>query len=360
MKGRFSWLLGVAMLLVASLAAPVSASARIQSDPALQARLAGQAFVDQMAASVPDLSKWKGASVCSARPYYDLGGDINSYMFAIQNQGEVVGHVLIGNSAYGFAVFEAGEAAPPKVPADATRVLYLGLDGQYALRKVDGEVIGVNIVYGDILRLAQMTSFLATPDEYRSRQSQTEAARLSDTFGPQGALGTMNFLPMGYYSNPPTQKWCGPCSGVSIGHYYKWYSYTGRAYPNLPDDYWMYEELYSYMQAQPWVYPWNYGPGLVALAAVHGYSNFRADGPYSANPSHYFNLIVPSIDSGWPLALCTYPLNPHWRAIKGYNYSTGTHNIWCTNSQTYDSWESLNWDSLPDWWHDIVRIRDNG
>jgi hypothetical protein len=386
MRSRISVVLGTVLLATSLLTIPVSASvAGAASTDADAAKEAAQSFVNHVAATVPDLSSWKGAYLINPQLYYNLDGNINAYMFAIQNHDEIVGHVLVGSSAYGFPVFEAGEAAPPAIPpalqvktalqdslpltADVkdigspVRLLYLGVGGQYALYNVNGELIGVNLVFSDALKFSEMKSLQPSPEEYRANRENANAARSRSLYkaADGGLLGeTINFLVMGYYSDPENdQIYCGPCSGVSIGHYYKWYSETGTTYPDLWSDYWMYEILYDYMQAQPWVYYWNYGPGWTAMAEAADYDNF-VDDLYTPGSSDYFNRIVPDIDSGWPHALCYFFSPSHWVAVKGYDYSGETHYIICTDSQTSESWRYIDWDNLPADYHRAVCISDDG
>jgi hypothetical protein len=381
MKRKSVFIMAAALLLTAFVT-PMSGSvsAGEGSDVEL-AQQAAQGYVNHVAGNVPDPSKWQGSVPTSPQPYFNLAGEINAYMFAIKRGNEVLGHVLVGDAEYGFDVFQAADSAPPAIPDAAKvqtalenslgvmvdtadvgnpiRLLYLGVDGQYALYDVRGDSIGVNLVHGDALRASEMRDWLPTPAEYRDRQAQTGSLRPAATYVTDGVRATSNFLTIGYYVNG-NRNWCGPCSGVSIGHYYKYYSATGTTYSNLYGDDAMYDSLYSNMQAAPWVIPYNYGPGFVYMTNECCYNNFRGDWYPFVGSSHYFNRIVPDIDSGWPHGLCVYPYINHWRAIKGYDYSSGTHYIWCTNHAIPSSWEQLNWDALPDSQHDTVRIRDNG
>lgn len=358
-------------------AAPVVTSASSESS---MARQSGQVFINQVASTNPNLPKWKGAFLSTPQLYHDLTGAIDSYMFAISNGNEIVGHVLVGNSSYGYPIFEAGEAAPPAIPSASNvmvsmqksfgvnisekdignpiSLLYLGIDEQYALYSINGEFVGINLVYGDAEKLSTMKLSLPSPVEYKSNQVEANSTLTAEAMSVR-PMYTINFLFMGYYSNPP-RWWCGPCSGVSIGHYYKWYSATGRSYPNLYVDDTMYDRLYVLMYAQPWVLPILYGGGWCMMAAECGYGNFVSHWYTQVGSSHYFSHIIPDIDKGWPHALCCYPQQAHWRAIKGYDYSNGTHKIICTNSATSESWEYLNWDSLPSSFHDTVCLHDDG
>jgi hypothetical protein len=375
----------MALMMLSLLLVPASAAAAQTNDTSKSdiglARQSGQSFVNEIAITNSNLPNWKGATITTLQLYHDLTGTIDSYMFAISSGNKIVGHVLVGNSSYGYPIFEAGEAAPPTIPSTSDIIvsmqksfgvnvsgknignlislLYLGIDEQYGVYSINGELVGINLVYGDAVKLSTMKFSLPSPIEYKSNQVEANSTLTAEAMSVR-PMYTINFLFMGYYSNSPNRVWCGPCSGVSIGHYFKWYSATGHYYPNLPDDDSMYDVLYYQMQAAPWVLPPLYGPGWVYMAQIYGYNNFRAHWYTQVGSSHYFAHIVPDIDKGWPHALCCYPQSAHWRAIKGYDYSNGTHKIICTNSATSDSWEYLNWDSLPSTFHDTVCLHDDG
>lgn len=383
MKKRLWFSVFIIMVLVMTslLTIPVCASGTTIADTndIDLAKQSALSFVNHVAMTVPELSSWGNACLPNPQLYYDLDGEVIVYMFAIQSNNRVVGHALVGNKSYGFPVFEAGEAAPPAIPiqlevktaleeslklsvdvmdiGNPIRLLYLGVDGQYALYSIKGDLIGVNLVHGDALKFSEMKSFLPSPDEYKANQLETNEFNTVSRLDAGTRSSSINFLVMGYYKNGD-RKWCGPCSGVSIGHYYKWYSETGQDYPNLYNDNDMYDSLYYWMDAWPWVFPENYG-NWKYMAQECGYYNFASNWYPQVGSWHYFNRVVPDIDSGWPHALCCYPQNAHWRAIKGYDY-TSQHKIICTNSATKDSWEYLDWDCLPSSLHDLVRIRDNG
>jgi hypothetical protein len=80
------------------------------------AQEAGQAWLDRTVKLVGEPTEWIGAHLTTPQACYDLNGQINAYMFAIENNG-IVGHIIVGSSAYGYPVFEAGEAAPPSTPS---------------------------------------------------------------------------------------------------------------------------------------------------------------------------------------------------------------------------------------------------
>ena len=344
------------LLLASVLGIPPNAMAATLPDEVSLAQQAGQRYVAHVAAINPNLQNWAGASLSLSQKYSDMNSNKqNAFMFAIQQGKDTVGHVLVGNAEYGFPVFEAGQSQPPAVPRETVRLVYLGPLGQYALTRTDGQLVGVNLEYGDKLGYSAMKSWLPSATEYRANVQLGETAQRAAA--PNSLLFTYNCLIMWYYRDIPNGRvWCGPCSGVSIEHYYR--GYSSPNYSALPDDPTAYDYLYQSMHAQPWVIPSSYGPGWTELAVVSGYSNFRGDWYPSVGPAHYFNRIVPDIDSGWPHALCCYFQDAHYFAIKGYDYSTGQHMIICTDSEYADNWKQLNWDSLPSSYHDTIRIRD--
>jgi hypothetical protein len=71
-----------------------------QTEQELVAKRAGRTFVEREALINPSLSKWDGANLGLASLYHDLDGQVNAFMFAIQNGGKVLGHVLVGSSSY--------------------------------------------------------------------------------------------------------------------------------------------------------------------------------------------------------------------------------------------------------------------
>jgi hypothetical protein len=189
---------------------------------------------------------------------------------------------------------------------------------------------------------------------------------------PVGA-DVSNWLEMKYYSESGMN--CGPCSGVSIGRYYKTrpLEYYDKNYGNLPDsDSTMCAAFHEYMDTDifggtGWH---NYGPGFVEMALHYEYDNFSyvyygpdsSEGPVDAD---FFEVIEDAIDNGWPVALAAIQVLEgfsgvlalpesdaddnwppdiwHWIAIKGYSYSESflspgyTYNlrILCTDNYSH-------------------------
>lgn len=160
MKRKLSIVLAITLTLILSLSTVAfAAGGEVAEKEVDLAQDAGQAWLDRIAATFPEPAEWKGAHLAAPQVYYNLKGESNAYMFAMENDG-VVGHIIVGSSAYGYPVFEAGEAAPPSIPtADEVKssierdlglkiakesigepscLLYLGVDELYAVYNIEG------------------------------------------------------------------------------------------------------------------------------------------------------------------------------------------------------------------------------
>jgi len=174
---------------------------------------------------------------------------------------------------------------------------------------------------------------------------------------------------------------CGPCSGVSIGRYYR----AEEGYSNLPkeaicDQYgfesnWcydpMYDELYEHMHTNGCstnpAQNYGYGYGFVKMTVESGYDNFIYVNDETVTDEDW-DAIVNAIDNGWPVAMKgnfknvpeisgdetgTWPCTKgHYIAIKGYGY---WQQLWppgpptnrciiCTDSFSKSSDLMLSWD----------------
>jgi hypothetical protein len=96
------------------------------------AQEAGQDWLDSTVAVTGEPLEWINARLTNPQVYYDLEGKPNAYMFAIENNGEVVGYIIVGSSDYGYAMFEAGDVPPLSIPSadkvKSTLKRDLGLD----------------------------------------------------------------------------------------------------------------------------------------------------------------------------------------------------------------------------------------
>ncbi len=72
------------------------------------------------------------------------------------------------------------------------------------------------------------------------------------------------------------------------------------------------------------------------------------------NFSYFYDVIITSSDY-WTIINDIYAGHPtaleitsalHWWAIRGYDYTSGTHYIYCTNSATSVSNQQMNFDAL--------------
>jgi hypothetical protein len=186
-------------------------------------------------------------------------------------------------------------------------------------------------------------------------------------------------LTMTYYNGCGTKTYCnacGPCSGTSIGRYYRevkgyWslpaYCETDNSCYDL-----MYDELYDHMNTSgSYTHPticYGYGYGFVQMALERGYYNFRYVNDMTVTPDDYWD-IVNAINNGWPVALNGNFKNVneisgdlpgggdwpssygHYIAIKGYSYQQSGSYTWnrrivCTDSYCWANELVLDWDNL--------------
>lgn len=362
------------------------------------AQEAGQAWLDRTIELTGEPVEWAGARLTTPQVYYDLKGKPNAYMFAIENNGEVVGYIIVGSSDYGYAMFEAADVPPPSIPnADEvksilkrdlgleveeidnpTRLLLLGFDNLYAVYQAGQQEVALDLKFDFAMPASNLAAIdtMPSPEEYKANRQATEQARPEVLAGSTStAQSTLyNCLTMSYYCdgcyggyygcNPPLYEgrqvcWCGPSSGVSIGYYYKYV----RGYSNLPSDCYMYCELFNHMKTSTTsgsTSIYNYGPGFVAMAQEYGYNNFRYYTQIFPALDFYWS-IVNYINWGYPTAMCATvfyedvtvphvynwpPKKSHFVVIKGYQspYAGYQHVVICTDSYAPSDWLYLNWD----------------
>lgn len=350
------------------------------------AQKSGQAWLD----STVEPLEWIGARLTTPQVCYDLKGKTNAYMFTIENSGQVVGHIIVGSSAYGYPVFEAADCPPPSIPSadevkstlqrdlglkveeisNPSRLLYLGFDHLFAVYEAGGQEVTVNLVFDFAMSAANLKAAMPSPEEYKARKKATGEAiseLLENSDYSSLSLPESGYyrLTMSYYSTPG-RRWCGPCSGVSIGRYYRDHKWPG--YGDLPDNVDMYDYLYDSMEADKHggvVYSWDYGPGFLDMTSHYGYNNFEYYGDYWPSHGDYENIVI-YINNGWPTALAAAhwddeltgdppgdpdwpPPGGHWIAIRGYKFpysGTVEYSIICTDSYTKSDWLYLDWDHM--------------
>jgi len=363
------------------------------------AQQAGQVWLDSTVALTGEPQEWIGACLTAPQVCYNLKGDLNAYIFAIENNGEVVGYIIVGSSAYGYPVFEAGDGAPPSIPSadgvkstlerelglkveeigNPTRLLLLGWDKLFAVYQVDRQEVAVDLKVDFAMPAWNLTAVdtMPSPEVYKANmeateQSKPEALASSTWTGESTASYIRNELTMpkwcsgcygGCYGSccfsPPLYEgqqvcWCGPTSGVIIGHYYR----TQRGYTGLPSNCNLYCELWNAMKTDNngGTSIFNYGPGFVGVAQNHNYSNFRYYTQICPSLNFYWN-IVNYIDWGYPTAMCATifyddvggdptfpPKKGHFVVIKGYQspYAGYEHVVLCVDgghSTLYINWD---------------------
>jgi len=368
------------------------------------AQEAGQAWLDNTVELIGEPLEWIGASLTTPQVCYDLKGKPNAYMFTIENAGEVVGYIIVGSLDYGYPVFEAADVPPPSIPSadkcksilerdlglkvgkfgKPARVLYLGFDNLFAVYEAGQQEVAVNLKFDSAIPASNLKTAMPSPEDYKAAKKTTGEANPELSGGgdynllSRPSAGANYLQSMSYYTEGQ-KYWCGPCSGTSIGRYYRDRNpiVYGNNYNLLPDDDEdMYDYLYDSMEADicefflPWgcVSPFTYGDGFIEMTEDPdngGYDNFIYIEDWLPSHDDYWN-IVDAIDSGWPTAVCAVLFNdelggdpqggsdwppdvPHWVAIKGYYYpyySGGEYSIICTDSYCKANWLYLDWDNL--------------
>jgi hypothetical protein len=383
------------------------------------AQEAGQAWLDSTVAVTGEPLEWVGARLTTPQVCHNLKGKPNAYMFAVENDGEVVGYITVGSSDYGYAMFEAADVPPPAIPsADKvkstlkrdlgldvasigrpTRLLYLGFDNVFAVYKAGGQEVAVDLKFDFAMPASNLAAIAAmrSPEEYKADREAAEQAKLEELADavPTAQTRTYYWLTMSHWCykycpdcNPEYKCWCGPSSGVSIGAYYK-YDHS-PPYTRLPDagenQCQMYLRLFDEMETScttGGTKTTNYGPGFVAMTWDPNGDGNPNDG-YGTTftyvtkkwPSNYYPTIKNYIDSGWPTAFRAYrfyddisdPNNPdfpppgaHYIAIKGY--WDGWHGydrvLICTDSYSHADWLYINYgiSGLFPW---FITIKDSG
>lgn len=208
------------------------------------AQKAGQAWLDKIATINPKLPQWKGALVVAPQIYCNLYGEVNTYLFSVAGERGIVGNILVGSSLYGYNVLQAGTAAPPAIPnnyeigvalnkigikvdtakiGNPIKLLYLGVDEFYAVYEVAGKEVAVNLIFKKAILTSGLKPTMPSPQEYENAKRITKESmnRSSKSTSPlKSTESYSNWLPMSHWDGQG-RVCCGPCSGVSIGAYYR-------------------------------------------------------------------------------------------------------------------------------------------
>ncbi len=376
MKRRLPVILAIVLALVLALPIVASAKGQVAEKEVDQARRVAQAWVDRFAVTGPKLSEWDGAHLTSPQLYYNPKGELTAYMFSIEKNGKTVGHILVGSSAYGYPIFEGGETFPFSVPSasEVSGILEkeLGLQipeesigepmlllldlfqGFYVTYKLEGKIVGINLITGDVFKasnLEELKTLVPSPEEYKAAKRGRVGILACPGWGEIYHADDMEY----YCEN--NRCWCGPCSGVSIGAWYRDYGGHGGLHQDKDT---MYDRLKIYMgtTSEGITWPWNYGPGFVNYAYYDCGEFFNWDYRYT------FGNIVFDINNNWPVALCGALYEPgygkkkwHWVAIKAYWWCDPDRLIFCTDSAAEQNWRCFDWDAIEDDVVALIRIQ---
>lgn len=337
------------------------------------AQESGQAWLDRTVELTGEPLGWIGAQLTAPQVCYGLDGQPSAYMFAMESDGEVVGYTIVGSSAYGYPVFEAADVPPPSIPtADEaksvlqrdlglkvekigkpTRLLYLGFDNLFAVYQAGGQEVALNLLFDFAIPASNLEAAMPSPQEYKANREAIEQSRPVPLYGAGGSRR----LDMTYYACGD-RKWCGPCSGTSIMWYYKWErGHYKLPYPQSE----MYDALADAWGKEKPIWPWEYGYGVVYMAA--NYNDFSFGYDENSWKKEYYWDRVNDINSGWPVAVFALqfnyppdqqpdPFGPHWVAMRGYCWERGYWNydkILCTDSYKRTNWLWLDWNNLGTW-----------
>jgi hypothetical protein len=133
--------------------------------------------------------EFEGATLVSVQPYYDMDGNLMCHMFGVGRNGEIVGTIVVGNSAYDNMVFEAFNAPPPLAPSAAEAqeslardlgitvdqesvaepqcLLYLGPANVCAVYEVDGHSFAIHLWTKRAEPASELKLTMPSPEQMR-------------------------------------------------------------------------------------------------------------------------------------------------------------------------------------------------
>ena len=313
MKKKLSIVLAIILTLSLSLTSVTFAAGGQKEVDLVQE--AGQAWLDSTVETTGEPLEWVGAHLTTPQVCYDLKGKPNAYMFAIENDNEVVGHIIVGSSDYDYDMLEASDVPPLSIPSadnvkstlkrdlglevekigKPTRLLYLGFDNLYAVYNAGRQEIAVDLKFDGATPAANLTATMPSPEEYKANKQATREANpqlleSSDYNLLASGSSDYNWLPMEYYCVGSCS--CAPSSGVSIGQYYREYVDRHKKYDYVTEGFEWGNDGDSLSTSGKWEV---YAPGGYAVAEIDD------DVAHSGNKSAHF-----SCRGGYPEA--RYPL----------------------------------------------------
>ena len=329
-----------------------------------RARESGESFIANATEIYPE---WRGAHLAGGQAYHDLEGQVNAYMFAIKKNGQTLGRIVVGSSAYEYDVLEAGAASPPSIPNASElktaldrdlgiqvnekaigkpQLVDLGYDFYLAVYEVRGQSIAFDLRARRIALTSDLKDHLLSPEQYEAQKGGVQPLGWVEWFSLP--------VPVRYQADPiiPPDKRnnnnCGPTSGAMVDEYYKQH----RGYSNFDD--WaddhnrLYETMHTNTLGVPGTKPWDLGPGFTAYAAEKGYSF----GTTWYAPSYGdYNLIKAYMNAQQPIIIMFWGGAPyaqwHYCTIKGYGTYDTTKYLVINNPWGYG--DIVNWDANWGW-----------
>ena len=288
MKRKLALIMATVLVLV-SVSTRVSGSVFAGKTSDVEAaRQVGQSFIAQRTIHFPE---WEGALLTGVQTFHDLDGEINAYLFAIENDGKTVGRVVVGSSEYNHDVLEAGAAAVPTIPSssevalsvdkelgiavsaeqvEAPRLVYLGYDSYIAVYGIGDQSVAYDLRYRTAAPASDLKRHVTVPEDYRAQTSGIESTLLFEYVNLPVPIQNMNDDALPDYMQNNNN--CGPTSGAMISEYYKYY----RGWSGLHGWTLDHNILYNFMGTNSpptpgGTFPWNVGVGMNYLASACGY-----------------------------------------------------------------------------------------
>lgn len=364
MKRRLLLTWGAVLLVLALLSVPVGTLAAVTPATEMDtAQKAGQSFITSAVKLYPE---WQGASLVRGQAYQNLEGQVIAYMFAIQKNGQTLGRIVVGSSAYKYDVLEAGSAPPPSIPSASEvkaaiekdlgtqtresdigkpRLVDLGYDFYLAVYEVKGQSIAFDLRARHVALTSDLKEHLLPPEQYEAQKGGAQPLGWTEWFSLP--------VPIRYQGDDaiPEDKRnnnnCGPTSGAMIDEYYKQYRGYSR-FDDWPADHNRLYETMGTNQGGSGTMPWEAGPGFVTYAAEKQYSF----GTTYYGPSYNdYNLIKAYMDAQQPIMILFWWGAPyatwHYCTIKGYGTYDTTKYLVINNPWGYG--DIVNWDANWGW-----------
>jgi hypothetical protein len=94
-KGKILSCITIIVLIATMLIGSTNVVQAAPSSDIALAQQAGQSFIAQRTQIFPD---WASASLSNPQTYYNLQGQINAYLFTIQNNNQTIGRIVVGST----------------------------------------------------------------------------------------------------------------------------------------------------------------------------------------------------------------------------------------------------------------------